>query len=96
MLELSEIEGGVIIPLKAQPGARRNAIVGEHAGMLKVVVSQKPENGKANEAIIALLAKQLGVSKSSCQLLSGHTNSLKRMRIAGLSADLVRQRLLSG
>lgn len=93
MIELLEVDGGVIIPVKAQPGARRNAIVGEHAGMLKVSVSQKPDKGKANEAIVALLAKTLGVSKSVCQVRSGHSNSLKRIFIAGISVEELRQRL---
>lgn len=93
MLELSEVDRGVLIPVKAQPGTRRNAIVGEHAGMLKVAVSQQPENGKANQAIIALLAEKLGVAKSACELRSGHSNSLKRIFVAGLSVDDVRQQL---
>ena len=50
MIRLVTNSSGVVLPVKAQAGARRNAITGEHDGALKVAVSQVPEKGKANAA----------------------------------------------
>lgn len=94
MIELRERDGGVIIRIRAQPGARRNAILGEHNGSLKVAVTEQPQNGKANVAIAKLLAKQCGVAKSSVQLLSGASSKHKTFLIAHHDQDHLRQRLL--
>ncbi len=51
---------GTILPVRAQPGARRNEIRGVQDGMLKVCVTQSPEKGKANKAVIELLARSSG------------------------------------
>ena len=53
-------EDGSILPVVAQPGARRNAVLGERAGALRVAVTAPPDKGKANAAILALLAEVLG------------------------------------
>ena len=93
LVELSEQPDGVVLPVKARPGARRNAIDGVHAGALKVSVAQAAEKGKANAAIIALLAKEIGVSKSEIQLSSGATNSQKKFLVKGISAKELANRL---
>ncbi len=68
---------GVTLPVKAQPGARKNEIRGTQNGSLKVSVTQAPEKGKANKAIIELLAKLLHLRKNQFELLSGDTASAK-------------------
>lgn len=82
---------GAILPVKAQPGARRNEIRGEHEGMLKICVTQVAEKGKANKAIIAVLAKQLDLRKSQIALLTGETASHKRFLVREVSAAALRQ-----
>lgn len=82
-----------MLPVKAQPGARRNGIVGEHAGSLKVAVTQAPEKGKANEAIIEVLADQLELKRNQFQLVSGVTSPQKRFLARGVSLDDLRQRI---
>ena len=77
----------VLVPVRAQPGASRDKIVGEHAGSLKVMVTRAPERGRANEAIAAVLAKALGVRKSAVSLVSGPTSSEKVFRVEGRSPD---------
>jgi uncharacterized protein (TIGR00251 family) len=72
---------GILLPVKAQPGARRNAIVGEHAGRLKVAVTQVAEKGRANEAICEVIAGSLGVSSGQVSVMTGATSSLKTVRI---------------
>ena len=81
---------GAIVPVRAQPGARRNAVGGEQDGQLKVAVTQVAEKGKANQAIIETLARELGLRKSQIELLSGVTAARKRFLIRGLTpAELV-------
>jgi len=92
MIDLEPRDGGVILPVRAHAGARRNEIRGVQNGMLKVSVTQAPEKGKANKAIVALLAKELGLKKSQIELLSGDTVSQKRLLIVEIEvADLQRR-----
>ena len=60
MIALAQHAEGAVLPVLAQPGAKRNAILGERAGALRVAVTAPPEKGKANEAIQSLLAEHLG------------------------------------
>ena len=75
---------GVVIRVKARPGARRNGFAGVHADALRIAVTAAPEKGKANEAIIALLAEAFNVAKSQIELISSPANPQKRFLIAGL------------
>lgn len=93
MLVLDETSDGTILRVKARPGARRNAMTGVHDGCLCVAVSQAPEQGKANAAILNLLAEQLGLSKSQFELLSGQTSSRKRFLIRAITVDELRSRI---
>jgi uncharacterized protein (TIGR00251 family) len=86
MIALEACSDGVILPVWAQPGARRNEIRGEQAEMLKVCVTQVAEKGKANKAIAELLAKTLGVRKSQVELLAGETSAQKRFLIRDVSS----------
>lgn len=83
---------GCRLRLKVVPGARSAGIewLGE---LLKVKVTAAPEKGRANEAVIELLAQQLGINTSAIHLVSGHTSPLKTLDIGGLTIDDVRQRL---
>jgi uncharacterized protein (TIGR00251 family) len=87
MISLEAHCDGTILPVRAQPGARRNEIRGEQAGALKVSVTQAPEKGKANKALIEVLANSLGLKKSQLELLSGETSSQKRFLVYGISLD---------
>jgi uncharacterized protein (TIGR00251 family) len=92
-IALEPCEGAVVLPVKAQPGAKRNAIVGVHAGALKVAVTVAPEQGKANQAIAALLAETLRLKKSDVKLLAGQTSRAKKFAIRGATAEELRTRL---
>lgn len=83
----------VIVEVHAQPGAKRSAIVGEHGGRLKIAVASPPVDGKANQALIAFLAKTLSVSKSSVSLINGESNRLKRFLIHGVDSELCLEKL---
>ena len=93
MIALEEHPQGVIVPVKAQPGARRNGLAGEHAGALKVQVTQAPEDGKATDAVLDLLADVLQVKRSQVTLLSGATSRQKRFLVTDLSLAEIANRL---
>ena len=78
-----------ILPVYVQPGARRERVVGVHGDAIKVAVSAPPEKGRANTALRALLARELGVRPSAVAIVSGRTGRRKEVRIEGLSADAV-------
>jgi uncharacterized protein (TIGR00251 family) len=84
---------GAILPVQAQAGARRNGIVGAHAGRVKVAVTQAPEKGKANAAIIEVLAGLLKVKRSRIVLLGGATSSQKKFLVEGLGVEELAERL---
>jgi hypothetical protein len=86
MIPISPHEHGCVIPVKAQPGARRNAITGEFNGQLKVAVTAAPEKGKANKAIATLLAKTFGLAKGDIELIAGHTSAEKKFLLIGANA----------
>lgn len=93
MLALDSHPDGVILPVSVHPGARRNEIRGEQNGQLKVGVTQAPEKGKANKAVIELLSKSLGLRKSQITLLSGETSRQKRFLIGGVAPDELAERI---
>lgn len=89
MIALVAHARGTVLPVRAQPGAKKNAVLGEHAGALRVAVAAAPERGKANEAIQAVLADALGIRASRIALLSGESSREKRFLILDLSPDEV-------
>lgn len=92
-IDLHRTDDGILLPVQAQPGARRNEIAGIHDGRLKVAVTQVAEKGKANRELIKLLARSLRVPKSRVRLASGTTSSRKTVCISGMTLEDIRQRL---
>ena len=92
-VDLEEHPDGTILPVRAHAAARKNEIRGHQAGMLKISVTQAPEKGKANKAIIALLAKELNLKKSQVELLSGETSPQKRFLLRGVKVQAARERI---
>jgi uncharacterized protein len=89
MIALEDHAGGTILPVRAHAGARRNGIRGEQAGSLQVSVTQAPEKGKANKAIVAVLSDELSLRKSQFELLAGETSPNKRFLVRDVAkADL--------
>ena len=92
-LELVEdARGATRLKLRVRAGARQNALVGTHAGALKVTVTAAPEKGLANKAVLLLLADRLGLAPSSLELTAGHGSPGKTVRVP-LTAPELRQRL---
>ena len=93
MIELTDHPEGVILPVRAQPGASKSGIRGEQNGMLKVSVTQIAEKGKANRALTETIAKGLGLKKSQVELISGETQSQKKFLIRDISREVLALRL---
>lgn len=85
MINLEAHPDGVILPVQAQPRARKNGLTGSHDGALKVAVTQAPEKGKANAAIVKVLADGLDLKKSQLELLSGETSTRKKFLIRDIT-----------
>lgn len=96
MSAFKETAGGVLIRVKAVPGARREQIAGLLGDRLKVKIAQPPEGGKANAAICGLLAQKLGVNASAVSLVSGHANPEKVVRVEGVTPERAREALTPG
>ena len=86
---------GSILPVRARPGAKVDAVLDEHGGALRVAVTAAPEQGKANAAIVAVLAEALGCKPSQIALLSGPKARAKRFLVVGLSPEELRARIAS-
>ena len=93
MIALEPHAEGIILPIRAQPGARRNGLGGEQDGQLKVAVTQVAEKGKANRAIIEVLCRELSLRKSQLELISGETSSRKRFLVRSIAADELATRI---
>ena len=76
---------GATLAVRVQPKAKRNAVLGEQAGALKVSVTAPPEDGRANEAVLAMLRETYGLSRSQVALLSGQTNRNKVVLVRGVT-----------
>lgn len=84
------------LKVKAVPGATRPGIVGWLGDMLKIRVSAPPEKGKANDAIIKLLAEELKLPESAISIVSGRSSPRKSIEVHGISTAELLQRLGRG
>jgi uncharacterized protein (TIGR00251 family) len=72
--------------LRVVPGATRPRVVGRHGNAWKVRVTAAPEGGKANEAVLALLAETLSISRREIELTSGLGSRDKVVTLTGVTA----------
>jgi uncharacterized protein (TIGR00251 family) len=85
VIELAEHAEGVLMSVRAQPGARKAGVLGERAGALKLAVTAPPEDGRANAALVELLRDLLGVKRSEIELYSGATSRDKKLLVRGMT-----------
>ena len=90
---IHEHEGSVSFSIRVHPRAKKNAITGELGDALKISLTTPPVEGRANEACIDFLAKLLKVPRSSVTIASGQTSRNKVIRVAGLTAVELRDRI---
>ncbi len=84
MLDIITTNSGVILSIRTQPSSSKNRIIGEYGGRLKLAVTAAPEKGKANKAVIELLADTLRIHASSVYIISGESSRDKKVLIEGL------------
>jgi uncharacterized protein (TIGR00251 family) len=79
--------------LRVAPGAARAGIVGRHGDAWKVRVGAAPERGRANDAVIELLAHTLAVPRANVTLVSGGGSRDKIVELTGIEPDEIERRL---
>ena len=77
--------------VKVVPGSSRDLIVGWLGDALKIKVMAPPEKGKANEAVVELLAEKLGVSTDDIEVASGHSSPSKVIIITGMDDESIKR-----
>ncbi|AQQ71994.1 hypothetical protein SMSP2_02373 [Limihaloglobus sulfuriphilus] len=80
----------ILITVKVVPGSSRTALAGVLDGMLKVKIAAAPEKGNANKELIKFIAGELGLKKRDISIISGQTNPVKLLEIAGSDAGKVK------
>ncbi len=93
MIPIRDGDKGATFAVRVQPRASRNAIAGEMGDALRIALTAPPVEGKANEACVEFLANLLKVSRSSVTIASGESSRNKVVRVAGMSASELEQRL---
>jgi uncharacterized protein YggU (UPF0235/DUF167 family) len=81
--------------LRVSPGAGRAAVVGRYGEGWKVRVTAAPEDGRANDAVLRLLAEVLAVPRGALTLISGHSGRDKIVELVGVGPALAERRLSS-
>lgn len=81
--------------LWVQPRASRDAVVGEHDGLVAIRLQAAPVDGAANAALLRAVARWIGCARGDVRLLRGRTGRRKWLAVTGLAADELRRRLLA-
>ena len=93
MIQITDHAEGCVVCVRAQTGARRNGIVGEQGGALKVAVTAPPDKGRANDSLVLVIADALGLKRSQVELIAGATSRAKKVLVRDLTADALRNKL---
>jgi uncharacterized protein (TIGR00251 family) len=78
---------GLVLKIKVEPRSSRSEIVGQYGDAVKVKLNSPPVDGKANTELIALLAKEYGVSKKDVEIISGLSSKNKMVRLSGVNSS---------
>ena len=81
------------LQLRVSPGAATPEIVGRYGSAWKVRVTQPPEDGKANAALVRLLADTLALASQDVAIVAGHSSRDKIVAVTGIDQDEVERRL---
>jgi uncharacterized protein (TIGR00251 family) len=82
-------DGRVFLAVRAQPGAKRSAVLGMHGGRLRIAVQAPPVDGKANTALLSWLAEVLQVPARQVILAGGQGSRDKRVEIQASRAQVL-------
>ncbi len=91
---LRVVAGGVTLAVRAQPGAKKTAIIGVYgegaAAQLKIAVQAPPIEGRANEALVHFLAATFGIPRARVELVSGELSRSKVFLLRGVTEERAR------
>jgi uncharacterized protein (TIGR00251 family) len=96
LISVRDTPQGATFAVKVHPRARKNAITGSLGDALKLALTAPPVEGKANQACVKFLADLLDVPRSSITIAAGETSRSKLIRVSGLTAAQVAERLRAG
>jgi uncharacterized protein (TIGR00251 family) len=82
-----------LLHVKVVPGSSRDRVAGRYGDGIKVQVCAPPENGKANKAVVAVLAGALGIKASQVVLVRGQSQPRKVFEIAGMDQAMLEAKL---
>jgi len=92
---MRQVAEGVVFSVKVGAGSSRSEVKGVYGDALKVLVSSAPEKGKANKALVGLLAGFLGCSKSEVKVYSGLRSPRKEVLVLGMTEGELVEKLES-
>lgn len=92
LYQLGDDDSATLV-VHAQPGAGRTQITGRHGDALKIRVAAPPEHGRANAALVKVLADAFGVDVAGVELVAGDASRTKRFRISGVEPEEFARRL---
>jgi uncharacterized protein (TIGR00251 family) len=81
------------LTLRVSPGAARSIVVGRHGSGWKVRVAAPPEEGKANDALVRLLADTLALPRRDVRIISGQASRDKTVALVGIGPEEIERRL---
>lgn len=90
---ISSSPDGVVIDVRVIPRASRSGLAGVRDGALLLRLHAPPVEGAANEEVVEILSKALGVPRRAVTIVTGGRSRLKRVRVEGVSAEFVNSRL---
>jgi len=93
VIELADHPDGVLLPVRAHPGARKAGVLGEQAGALKVAVTAPPQDGRANAAVVELVRELLGLKRSQVELIAGLKDRNKKLLVRGVTRSELAARI---
>ncbi|HET7621128.1 MAG TPA: DUF167 domain-containing protein [Gemmatimonadaceae bacterium] len=89
-LDVRERSGGVRFAVRVQPRASRSAIAGVQDGALRVRLAAPPVDGAANEELVRVLARWLGVARKDVSIAGGAASRSKLVDVRGVGVEVVR------
>jgi uncharacterized protein (TIGR00251 family) len=88
-VRVTEKDGAVTLDISVKPRSSREGLTGVHGDRLCVSVNAPPVDGKANEAVVRVLAQAFGVPRSAVSIVRGETGRKKTIRLAGVDREAV-------
>jgi uncharacterized protein (TIGR00251 family) len=92
---LRDAHGGIALDVLVAPRSSRERVGPIHDDRLKLAVTAPPVDGEANAAVIDLLARTLGVPRTSIAVVAGTSSRRKTIAIAGIGRDAVEKAIAS-